>query len=142
MTQAPYDVVPWDHMLKREVEGRQSIPSQSPTTMRENPQLNGLQPYGLSVLRRNSSLAAGCATGAEKTGRTSRSNSVASSASLPTYTRRIDSQRSRPSAAKVVKERKDSPNSAINEQYSLVVLGVGGVGKTGMFNFTSKLIFT
>lgn len=125
------------HMLRREVEGRQSLPTlHYRSAMREQEHhLNGLQLNALSLPRRQSNLATGSSTRAEKAGRNSRSNSISSSSSLPLQmpsNRPIDLSRRRSSISKsTIKERKDSSSSSSSEQYSFVVLGVGGVGKTG-----------
>lgn len=115
-------------MFKRELEARQSLPTlQSRLTMRE--QEHVLHPNGHSLLRRHSSLAASTSA---RTPRNDRSQSTSSNLLQMTVSRTPDLTKRRPSLVPSrPKERKDSTSSSSTEHYSFVVLGVGGVGKTG-----------
>ena len=92
---------------------------------------NGFPSGTLSLTRRHSSLSTASKEKASQN-KTQRSNSssgvVHPHGSLPLPSRgSYDSSKRRPSLA-IAPKQKDSPNNAV-EQYSLVMLGVGGVGE-------------
>lgn len=115
-------------MFKRDLEARQSLPTNR-LTMRDNEQGFPHHPSGLSLLRRHSSIATSSSI---KTARHDRNNSAVS-CQLPVC-QTADLSKRRPSlVSSRQKDRKDSTSSSSTENYSFVVLGVGGVGKTGNF---------